>query len=646
MHITIIGSGYVGLVAGACFAQMGNNVTCLDVDSKKIESLKQGIIPIYEPGLESMVLENTARGTLSFTTNKAQAICGAEVIFIAVGTPMGDDGSADLRFVRAVAEDIGAYMAREYVVVVDKSTVPVGTAREVRSIIESSLAKRGILAHNGDERLESTQDSERTSAVGHCPTTIKSHSGDKRSVSPTLKASSGWGIVKGEGATSQFKPLPLNKKENTESKEVNQILEAKGGYSERLDSESEIQTESAKVGDSEKQDSDSKKLESAIDLESQKGKSGDTQSVDCHDFASAKSRNDKDLESAESKTADFEKTNCHEATTSRNDGNHANKPACNDKRLESSNQTQPPKPTQTQAFDVVSNPEFLKEGVAIKDFMSPDRVVIGADSKRALEVMKALYAPFLLKSDRLIAMGIESAEMTKYAANAMLATKISFINEMSQICERVGANINDVRQGIGSDSRIGYSFIYPGCGYGGSCFPKDVRALEKTAKDFGYTAQILSAVQAVNEAQKMLLVEKIVKHFGENLKGLCFGVWGLSFKPETDDMREASSLVLIRELIARGARIQAYDPKAYHQAEFYLQAQLDSISFERSKYDALKNAAALVLLTEWREFRSPDFGEMKKLLKTPLIFDGRNIYQHAELESKGFTYYQIGVGKR
>ena len=444
MQVTIIGSGYVGLVAGACFAQMGNEVICLDVDSKKIESLKQGKIPIYEPGLEEMVRENARLKTLRFSTDKKEAISNAEVIFIAVGTPMGEDGSADLSFVKAVAQDIGSHIEREYVVVVDKSTVPVGTAREVRRIIESALAKR--------------QDS------------------------------------------------------------------------------------------------------------------------------------------------------------------HI-------------------------AFDVVSNPEFLKEGVAIKDFMSPDRVVIGTDSTRALEVMKALYAPFLLKSDRFIAMGIESAEMTKYAANAMLATKISFINEMSQICERVGANINDVRQGIGSDSRIGYSFIYPGCGYGGSCFPKDVRALEKSAKDVGYTAKILNAVQEVNEKQKMLLVEKIVRHFGENLQGLSFCVWGLSFKPETDDMREASSLVLIDELTKRGAKIQAYDPKAYEQARFYLKDKLSSITFMESKYSALQGCVALVLLTEWREFRSPDFGEIAKLLKEPIIFDGRNIYQHCGLESKGFAYYQIGVAQ-
>lgn len=440
MRVTIIGSGYVGLVAGACFAQMGNDVICLDIDKDKIAKLQKGIVPIYEPGLSEMIVENQSKGTLHFTDSKHEAINGAEAIFIAVGTPMGDDGSADLRFVHAVAKDIGAHL-HSYAVIVDKSTVPVGTAKAVRKIVQEQLESRGV----------------------------------------------------------------------------------------------EVE------------------------------------------------------------------------------------------------------------FDVVSNPEFLKEGVAIKDFMSPDRVVIGTDSSRALEVMKALYAPFLLKSDRLIAMGIESAEMTKYAANAMLATKISFINEMSQICERVGANINDVRHGIGSDSRIGYSFIYPGCGYGGSCFPKDVKALEKTALDHGYTPKILQAIDEVNAKQKFLLVEKITKYFGENLTGKVIGVWGLAFKPETDDMREASSLVLISELVKRGARIQAYDPKATEQARFYLRENLDSISFATSKYDALKNADILVLVTEWREFRSPDFDEIKKLLKAPIIFDGRNIYHHLSLESKGFTYYQIGV---
>ncbi|STQ86613.1 UDP-glucose/GDP-mannose dehydrogenase family protein [Helicobacter muridarum] len=461
MKITIVGSGYVGLVAGACFAQMGNVVTCIDIDARKIENLKKGEVPIYEPGLESMIKDNIALNALHFTTDKKKALESAEVIFIAVGTPMGEDGSADLSYVESVARDIGIFIESPYVVVVDKSTVPVGSARKVRKIIESALQERGIKV--------------------------------------------------GEG------------------KDSNSHKEAR-----------------------------------------------------------------------------------------HNDLSHID-------------------------FDVVSNPEFLKEGVAIKDFMSPDRVVIGADSERALQVMKSLYAPFLLKSDRLIAMGIESAEMTKYAANAMLATKISFINEMSQICERVGANINDVRLGIGSDSRIGYSFIYPGCGYGGSCFPKDVRALEKSAQDYGYEARILKAVQVVNESQKMLLVEKIVRHFGEDLNGKTFALWGLSFKPETDDMREASSLVLVRELIKRGAKIKAYDPKAAKQAAFYFKDNLQHIELQTNKYDALKDCMALVLLTEWREFRSPDFEEIKKLLANPVIFDGRNIYQHSQLESNGFTYYQIGV---
>lgn len=446
MKVTIVGSGYVGLVAGACFAQMGNEVICLDIDKTKIENLKQGIIPIYEPGLEEMVLENQRLGTLSFSSDKSAALSQAEVIFIAVGTPMGDDGSADLRFVRAVAQDIGAHISLPYVVIVDKSTVPVGTAKEVKSIVAGALRERGA--------------------------------------------------------------------------------------------------------------------ESSI------------------------------------------------------------------------------------SFDVVSNPEFLKEGVAIKDFMSPDRVVIGADSDRALEVMRALYAPFLIKTDRLISMSIESAEMTKYAANAMLATKISFINEMSQICERVGANINDVRAGIGSDSRIGYSFIYPGCGYGGSCFPKDVKALEKTALDHGYTPKILQAIDKVNAAQKILLVEKICARFGENLAGKTFGIWGLSFKPETDDMREASAIVVISELVKRGAKVLAYDPKAYEQARFYLKEWLESISLVDSKYDALNDADAMVLITEWREFRSPDFAEIQKRLKAPIIFDGRNIYHTQNLESKGFEYHQIGVRHR
>ena len=568
MRVTIIGSGYVGLVAGACFAQMGNEVICLDVDSKKIESLKQGKIPIYEPGLEEMVRENARLKTLRFSTDKKEAISNAEVIFIAVGTPMGEDGSADLSFVKAVAQDIGSHIEREYVVVVDKSTVPVGTAREVRRIIESALIKRGRHSACGLEHLGHSVLSDKSGSASPCSlqrTTSASHSQD----------------LHNPNFSSQFLECQDSGKVDSKGLESNTTAE-----SAKLDSSKHANTTNALAEVS---------LGNFVGCEALSARSYLSGSAEAREANSRKSAKDA---------------------------------------------------TQKITFDVVSNPEFLKEGVAIKDFMSPDRVVIGTDSTRALEVMKALYAPFLLKSDRLIAMGIESAEMTKYAANAMLATKISFINEMSQICERVGANINDVRQGIGSDSRIGYSFIYPGCGYGGSCFPKDVRALEKSAKDVGYTARILQAVQEVNEKQKMLLVEKIVRHFGENLQGLSFCVWGLSFKPETDDMREASSLVLIDELTKRRARIQAYDPKAYEQARFYLKDKLSSITFMESKYSALQGCVALVLLTEWREFRSPDFGEIAKLLQEPIIFDGRNIYQHCGLESKGFKYYQIGVAQR
>ncbi len=440
MKISVIGTGYVGLVSGVCFAQMGNSVTCVDIDANKIESLKQGVIPIYEPGLEDMTLENYKKGTLHFTTNAQEAIANSLISFIAVGTPMGEDGSADLQYVLAVAKTIGASM-QEYMVVVDKSTVPVGTADKVRTTIQAELDKRGV-----------------------------------------------------------------------------------------------------------------------------------------------------DIK-----------------------------------------------------FDVVSNPEFLKEGAAIEDFMKPDRVVIGAESERAMDVMRDLYAPFMKHHDRFIAMDIKSAEMTKYAANAMLATKISFMNEMSQICERVGADINKVRNGIGSDSRIGYSFIYPGCGYGGSCFPKDVQALAKTAKDFGYIPKILDAVEEVNYAQKKVISDKVIARFGENLEGKTFGVWGLSFKPETDDMREASSITIINELTSRGAKVVAYDPKARHEAEsFYLKDNAD-VSYVDAKYDALKGSDALILVTEWQEFRSPDFTEMKKLLKNPIFFDGRNQFSKEKMAEYGFEYFQIGV---
>jgi UDPglucose 6-dehydrogenase len=440
MKISVIGTGYVGLVSGTCFAQMGNSVTCVDIDEAKIEKLRKGEIPIYEPGLETMVLENHEKGTLQFTTDIKEAVANTDIAFIAVGTPMGEDGSADLQYVLAVAKSIGEHM-QHYMVIVDKSTVPVGTAEKVKAAVQAELDKRGS-----------------------------------------------------------------------------------------------------------------------------------------------------DL-----------------------------------------------------TFDVVSNPEFLKEGAAIEDFMHPDRVVIGADSDKAMKVMHDLYAPFMKKTDRFIGMDIKSAEMTKYAANAMLATKISFMNEMSNICERVGADINKVRHGIGSDSRIGYSFIYPGCGYGGSCFPKDVQALAKTAKDFGYTPRILDAVEAVNYDQKMVIANKVIKRFGEDLSGLTFAVWGLAFKPETDDMREASSITIINALTERGAKIKAYDPKARHEAEsFYLKGN-DAVIYVDSKYDALDDADAVILVTEWQEFRSPDFDEIDKRLKNPVFFDGRNQFDRERMAQMGFEYYQIGV---
>ena len=438
MKLVVIGSGYVGLVSGTCFSEMGNKVTCVDIDSTKIEKLNKGIIPIYEPGLEAMVLKNVASENLFFTTDLPKAISTAEIIFIAVGTPMGDDGSADLQYVLAVAASIGKAMQKR-LIIVDKSTVPIGTADKVKAAIQKELDARGV-------------------------------------------------------------------------------------------------------------------------------------SIE---------------------------------------------------------------------FDVVSNPEFLKEGAAIIDFMKPDRVVIGAESEYAIEKMKELYHPFCMSHDRFIAMDVRSAEMTKYAANAMLATKISFMNEIANICERVGADANQVRIGIGSDARIGYSFIYPGAGYGGSCFPKDVKALKKIAEAHNYQAKIITSVEEVNDAQKLVIAQKIVKRFGEDLTGKTFGIWGLAFKPGTDDMREAPAIYIIKELIQRGAKVQAYDPKAMTEAkEFYLK-ELD-VTYVNSKYDALKNADAMVLLTEWKEFRSPDFEEIKTLLKAPIIFDGRNQYNAFNLKEKGFEYYQIG----
>ncbi len=440
MIISIIGTGYVGLVSGTCFAQMGNSVTCVDVDKAKIEKLNSGIIPIYEPGLETMVNENTKLGTLKFTTDISATVANSEVCFIAVGTPMGEDGSADLKYVLAVAKSIGESMIKP-LVVVDKSTVPVGTADKVKAVIAEELVRRNL-----------------------------------------------------------------------------------------------------------------------------------------------------DIE-----------------------------------------------------FSVVSNPEFLKEGAAIDDFMHPDRVLVGADDKRAMDKMHELYSSFMKTNDRFIGMDVKSAEMTKYAANAMLATKISFMNEISNICERVGADINKVRTGIGSDSRIGYSFIYPGCGYGGSCFPKDVQALAKTAKDYGYTPRILDAVEEVNYDQKKVIGAKVVKRFGEDLSGMTFAIWGLSFKPETDDMREASSITIINELVSRGAKIKAYDPKATQEAQSCYLKDISGIEYMNNKYDALNNSDAMILVTEWKEFRSPDFYEIANRLKSKIIFDGRNQYNKDKLSELGFEYIQIGV---
>lgn len=443
MKIVVVGSGYVGLVSGTCFAEMGNTVTCVDIDKTKISKLKEGVIPIFEPGLETMVQKNIESETLRFTTDIGEALKDAKIVFIAVGTPMGEDGSADLQFVLSVANAIGETMNHR-LIIVDKSTVPVGTADKVKATIQSALDKR------------------------------------------------------------------------------------------------------------------------KVDIE----------------------------------------------------------------------------------FDMVSNPEFLKEGAAINDFMKPDRVVIGADSEYAFSKMKELYSPFFRTHDRFITMDIRSAEMTKYAANAMLATKISFMNEIANICEHVGADANQVRIGIGSDNRIGYSFIYPGAGYGGSCFPKDVKALKKIAEEHNYTAKLITSVEDVNDAQKHVIAKKVVNRFGENLTGKTFGVWGLSFKPGTDDMREAPAIYTIKELVKRGAKIQAFDPKAMGEAKEYYLKGISQVEYVSSKYKVLEDADALILLTEWKEFRSPDFSEIKTQLKSPVIFDGRNQYIAFNLEEKGFEYFRIGKTNR
>jgi len=438
MKVGIIGSGYVGLVAAACFAEMGNNVVCVDVDQSKIDKLKDGIIPIYESGLSTLVKENFAKGSLIFSTDINDALIASEVIFIAVGTPMGDDGSADLKYVLQVAKSIGENMQHD-IVIVDKSTVPVGTADKVKEAVQSALNIRN-------------------SNLG---------------------------------------------------------------------------------------------------------------------------------------------------------------------------------------FNVVSNPEFLKEGVAIKDFMHPDRVVVGADDEDAMQLMRNLYDPFTLTNDRFIGMDIRSAEMTKYAANAMLATKISFINEIANICENVGADVNQVRTGIGSDKRIGYQFIYPGCGYGGSCFPKDVQALVKIANDSGYYPQLISSIEHVNKAQKQVLFTKLVSQFGDNLKGKKIAIWGLSFKPETDDMREAPSIDLIQSILKAGGEVNAYDPKAMGEAKFYLKNL--KVNYCDDKYSVLDGVDALILVTEWKEFRSPNFDLIRSKMNGDLFIDGRNQFKSDYIKSKGFKYLQIGV---
>ena len=441
MNICVIGTGYVGLVAGTCFAESGNHVICVDVDEAKIEGLKQGIIPIYEPGLKELVLRNCEEGRLTFTTDLDAAVKASLVNFIAVGTPPGEDGSADLKHVLNVARSIGRTMDG-FKIIVDKSTVPVGTADKVRQAIAEEQAARGV----------------------------------------------------------------------------------------------------------------------AIE------------------------------------------------------------------------------------FDVVSNPEFLKEGAAIDDFLKPDRVVIGCDNVRTAEFMKELYSPFMRKSNRLIVMDIRSAEMTKYAANAMLATKISFMNQIANLCERMGADVAAVREGIGSDSRIGYDFLFPGVGYGGSCFPKDVKALIKTAEEFDYDFLLLKGVEEVNELQKLVLSRKITEHLGDEgsakpLAGKTIAIWGLSFKPRTDDMREAPSVVVIESLLALGAVVRAHDPEAIREATKIFGSR---VTFSHNPYDILKGADALGIVTEWNEYRNPDFDRIKSLLTSPMIFDGRNLYQPRRMKDAGFHYYPIG----
>ena len=436
MKIAIVGTGYVGLVSGTCFAEMGTEVYCVDVDAQKIANLNQGILPIYEPGLEEMVQRNRKAGRLHFLTDLAACLNKVEVVFSAVGTPPDEDGSADLKYVLEVAHTVGKYMEK-YLTIVTKSTVPVGTAHKVRLAIQEELDKR-----------------------------------------------------------------------------------------------------------------------------------------------------------------------------------HSN-----------------------LTFDVASNPEFLKEGAAVKDFLSPNRIVVGVESTRAKDLMTRLYRPFLLNNFRVIFMDVPSAEMTKYAANAMLATRISFMNDIANLCEIVGADVNMVRKGIGTDERIGHHFLYPGCGYGGSCFPKDVKALVKTASDHGYPMRILQAVEAVNESQKSILFRKLEHYFQGDLKGKRIAVWGLAFKPETDDMREAPSLVVIQKLIESGCQVTAYDPIAIPESRRRIG---DAVRYAKDIYDAVVDADALLLVTEWKEFRMPLWAAIKKLMANPLVVDGRNIYDPKEMEEYGFEYHCIG----
>lgn len=438
MKIAMIGTGYVGLVTGTCFAESGNDVCCVDTNEKKINDLLEGNIPIYEPGLDVLVKRNYNNERLSFTTNLESAVDKSLLLFIAVGTPPDEDGSADLSHVLAVAKGIGQCM-KEYKIIVDKSTVPVGTAQLVKKTIQEELDKRGV-------------------------------------------------------------------------------------------------------------------------------------SIE---------------------------------------------------------------------FDVVSNPEFLKEGNAIDDFMKPDRVVVGCDNVRTGEIMKELYSPFVRTGKPILVMDVASAEMTKYAANAMLATKISFMNDIANLCERLGVDVAQVRQGIGSDSRIGYSFIFPGPGYGGSCFPKDVQAIVKTGEQHGYKLEILSAVESVNNRQKKVLFDKLKRYYGDELKNKTIAVWGLAFKPNTDDMREAPSIVLIKNLIAEGCKVKAYDPEAAKEAYKIFG---DKIEYVKKQYDALEGADALVIVTEWNEFRRPDFDKIKSLLNQPIIMDGRNLFDPKKMAQMGFTYE--GIGRR